>query len=653
MICFDISILLIGAFLLLTLVVGIYFSRQKTTFREHAVGNKQFATATLVATVLATAYSGGGLLRTVESVYNLGLWWIAVTLLTCLDAYLIGKLALRMGPFMKHLSIAETIGSIYGKYPRVMVALVSVCDAVIAVTMQITAMSKAITMCIDTVDPRIAAIISTLVLVFYSTFGGVRAVTFTDVLQFITFAVIIPLLAWFIFLKTGKSTVEIISLLQGHTKFQFNSLFYSSTGLMRMLLLMLSFLVGRMYPSIIQRVYMASGPLQARSVFTYVTICSAVIWSFIILIGIFAFVATPDLVGTEIWAYIVNSIPPIFKAFLAISLLAMAMSTADSNLNASAVMSIHDILEQLRGSKKLAQVNQLRLAKWATLVIGLSSMALAFYCSDLLILMYWALNCYVPIVIAPFILAIFGFRGSARTALIGMTVGVLTILAWNKWVEPSTGMDGSFLAMVANGLAMMAAHYLFKQPENSGWVKPDNEFKQMQQAGARQRPAQKEAIKNGWDNKKFTLIKLVPSHTTMVCMGFYLAITSLLAYFIAPSSNHGCWLILQLFGAACCLGYPFFYDIAKGIRSIPSWLIGLCWFMGLAIYLPLNLTSHWWYLVDPIFSLSLSLTHCALILWLFPLYLGVMVVATTLLVVLYPIAIGLSFALLSSLFRYL
>lgn len=104
MTCFNIPLIIVGAFLVLTLVVGIYFSRRKTTFREHAVGNKEFATATLVATVLATAYSGGGLLRTVECVYNLGLWWIVITFLTCFDAYLIGKLALRMGPFLKHLS---------------------------------------------------------------------------------------------------------------------------------------------------------------------------------------------------------------------------------------------------------------------------------------------------------------------------------------------------------------------------------------------------------------------------------------------------------------------------------------------------------------------------------------------------------------------
>ncbi|WP_342265741.1 sodium:solute symporter family transporter [Cardinium endosymbiont of Philonthus spinipes] len=640
MTCFNIPLIIVGAFLVLTLVVGIYFSRRKTTFREHAVGNKEFATATLVATVLATAYSGGGLLRTVECVYNLGLWWIVITFLTCFDAYLIGKLALRMGPFLKHLSMAETIGSIYGKYPRIMVALVSVVGSVIAITMQISAMSKAITMCIDTADDRMAAIISTLVLIFYSAFGGVRAVTFTDVLQFITFAIIIPLLAWFMFIKTGKSTVEIISFLHNHTtKFQFSSLFQCNKKLMSMLSLILSFLIARMYPSIIQRVYMASGPLQAQKVFTYVTICSAIIWSFILLVGVLAFVGAPNLVGKEIWIYIVNGVPPIFKSFLAISLLAMAMSTADSNLNSSAVMISHDILKHIGRGKKLAQVNQLKLAKWATLVIGLLAMVLTFYCNDLLILMYWALNCYVPIVIAPFILAVFGFRGSARTALIGMAVGVLTILSWNKWVEPSTSMDGSFIAMLANALAMMAAHYLLKQPKNTGWTRPqqDHMVHQMQQENARKQAERKETMKNAWTNKKDTLAKLQPKHATLTCVGFYIIISNLLAYFIASITEHSGWLIAQLLVGICFLGYSTF--ISEKTKPIQDWVIGLFWLIGLSFCFPINVLWHWWHGTNLFLTLGLSLAHLAVALLTLPLYLGVGFLMVTLFMMIYLSAI--------------
>ena len=83
----------------------------------------------------------------------------------------------------------------------------------------------------------------------------------------------------------------------------------------------------------------------------------------------------------------------------------------------------------------------------------------------------------VPIMTAPFLLAIFGFRGSARTAVMGMVAGTLSIWAWNRWVEPRTGIDGSFVSMMVNGLVMMAAHYLLPQPPDRGWIAPDIEIK--------------------------------------------------------------------------------------------------------------------------------------------------------------------------------
>ncbi|MDN5246803.1 MAG: sodium:solute symporter family protein [Candidatus Cardinium sp.] len=649
MLCFNISLFIVAAFLLLTLVVGIYFSRKKTTFREYAVGNKQFSTATLVATVLATAVGGGALIRNVECVHALGLWWIIVRIFDCFGLWVISKLALRMGPFMQHLSIAETIGSIYGKYPRVIAALVSICGSIIAITAQITVISQAINMCIGLDNHAGTTILATLLLIFYSTFGGIRAVTFTDVLQFVTFSVIIPLLTWFMFAKAGKPCAAIVPILQSQSKFQFSNLFHFNTELIALLFLVLSNLVSYINPQIIQRVYMSSGPTQAQKVFTYSTIFAIIIKILVILIGLFVFIEAPGLLKSEVWRYVMTHIPPLFKGFISISLIAMAMSTADSCLNACSIMVSHDIVTGLQSKQKMADTCQLKIARWTTLIVGLFAMVAAFYCKDLLKLMYWSLDCKIPILPAPLILAVFGFRGTSRTALMGMATGVLVILSWNKWVKPETGMDGSFIAMVANGLAMMVAHYLFKQPKEIGWVGPDPHFKQIQQAHARKQAERKEAIKNGWANRKITLTKLVPNHTIIVCAGIYVAITSLMAYFITPIGHHGCWLILQLFGAACCLGYPFLYDIFQKIRGIPSWFIGLCWLMGLAVYLPFNLFATWWNLTDPVFSASLSLAHCGVILWGLPLYLGIGVTATALLLSIYPIATGPYFPLLSSL----
>ena len=392
---------------------------------------------------------------------------------------------------------------------------------------------------------------------------------------------------------------------------------------------------------------MASDSIQARKVFSYGSIFSFLIQGSIILVGLFVFVGAPCLPKQEIWGYVIDNIPPVFKGFFSISLLAMCMSTADSYLNSCAVTVSHDILESFRGIKEALYIYQMRVARLTTIVIGLCAMVVAFYSRDLLKLMFLAIDFSIPVVTAPFILAIFGFRGTSRTALIGMATGTLTILVWSKWVEPldlDIGIDGAFPSMLANALAMLAAHYLLKQPESAGWVGPDDDFIQMKQERARRRAERKETIKNVWQNRKTALAKLKPNHTTIVCVGFYLAITSLLAYFIAPIANHGTALMLQLFSAACFVGYPFIYDICKKIRAIP---VGLGSLLGLVFYLPLNLIWHWWcQSVNPIFSLSLSLTHFAVILWVLPLYLGIVTIAVTLLLAIYPISIGCSWSVL-------
>ena len=650
MIYFNMPIVIVGTFLLLTLVVGIYFSREKTTFREYAVGNKNFHTTTLIATVLATTYSGGVIIRNVECYYEYGLYWIMLAMLSYFGYWIFSRFVLRMGPFMHHFSAAETIGSIYGIYPKIVTAFVNICESIVSITTQIIVISQALKMCLSSINPSFITIFSALILIFYSMFGGVRAVTYTDIFQFITFSIIIPFLCYFMFLKVNKPISAIVPMIQIDSRFQFSNLFLSNNQLINFFLLFLAAIVPYMGPGLMQRVYMSSGPIQAKKVFTYSVVFNFIIKSLIILVALFVFAGSPHLPKESIWPYIMAHIPPIFKGFFAVCLLAMAMSTADSFLNACSVIISNDIVKGIiHKGKEISDTCLLTVARWTTLVVGLFSMVIAFYCQNLLKLLYWSLDCQA-IAGAPFILAIFGFRGTSRTALVGMSTGLLAILAWNKWINPSTGMNGSFISMLANGLAMMAAHYLLKQPKDAGWVKPNDTFQQIEQEKTRKSIERKEAIRNAWENKKVALAKLVPSHATMVCMGVYFFIVSLLAHFIVPFTNHCYSLIFHLSGSACCLGYPFLADISKKIRSIPRWFIGLVWLMVLGFYLPFQVFLKWWYPLNPSFSLALYLAHLSIILWLLPLYIGIGVVAVTSLVAIYSIYIGLSYPVLCSLF---
>lgn len=188
----SVVLLVVIFFLQITLRIGLYFGRKVTTFSDYAVGRKNFSTATLVATILATAFGGGGFIRTVQYVHKQGLYWIMFSVLIAVTLWITSLIAGRMKPFMHHLSIAETIGSIYGCMPRVVTAVCNVMGSIAILAMQIHVMAHAISVYTDLFHPRIMTTLATLIFITYTAWGGVRAVTYTDIFQLITFIIIIP-----------------------------------------------------------------------------------------------------------------------------------------------------------------------------------------------------------------------------------------------------------------------------------------------------------------------------------------------------------------------------------------------------------------------------------------------------------------------------
>lgn len=471
-------------FLGLTLVAGLYCTQKATTFREYAVGNKRFHTTTLVVTVLATVFEGGLLMREAPNVYAIGLRYILYLFAKVIHVWIISLLGLRMGPFMEHFSAAETIGSVYGKYPRAITAVLGICFSIGVVAIQINVMSWAMGMCIDSIDPRILTMLATLILIAYAVLGGVRAITITDVLQFATFMIITALLIKFLFIKTSKSFLEVLLLIEKQEKLQLSSLFQVEGKLFKLVKVYV-FAAFFLAPTIIQRVYMAASPIQAYKVFLRVTLFTAIISGCVALIGLLVFVGDPTLLKTAVWPYILVDMPPVYKGYIIISLLGLTMSTADSSLHTAAIMVSNDIVESIRGVQVGSCIDQIRLAKCTTLVTGLLAMIVTIYYPNLSNLtefvVKYAIGFFTITVAPPFILAIFGFRGSTRTALIGMAIGTLVCLIWNKWGTLTTEIDSGIIAIAANGLAMMAAHYLLPQPIGKGWIGKDSQEKRIRQ----------------------------------------------------------------------------------------------------------------------------------------------------------------------------
>lgn len=121
-----------------------------------------------------------------------------------------------MGTFLNNVSVPESLGKLYGRYVQVIAGIGTVLGSVgdIAIQFRVVYRIRAVYWITDSAcnvagivfDEEWLTIIVASVVILYATSGGVRAVTFTDVVQFLTFGTLFPvpaLVVWRFFMYRG------------------------------------------------------------------------------------------------------------------------------------------------------------------------------------------------------------------------------------------------------------------------------------------------------------------------------------------------------------------------------------------------------------------------------------------------------------------
>src|SRR5690606_34404131 len=111
-------------------------------------------------------------------------------------------------------------------------------------------------------------IIAAIIITIYAAFGGVKAVTFTDVVQFITFGTLLPILALTIWhhIPTSKQITEVVI---HNPNFNFNYIIGWNSQLMNILILMYYFMSPTIPPILFQRLLMSRDISQMKRAVTY------------------------------------------------------------------------------------------------------------------------------------------------------------------------------------------------------------------------------------------------------------------------------------------------------------------------------------------------------------------------------------------------
>lgn len=466
---FNIDMAIFIGFLIITLIFGLYHSRGIRNIKEYAVGNRNFSTATLVATLIATWVSGESFFSYLSDSYSNGLYAIwayiagEVTAFFIYGYFLVPRLAEHLGT----ISIANAMGNLFGKNVRIITAISGVIGVGGLIAIQLKIAGLLFEYCFGT-SGIYGILLGGSIVTLYSVFGGIKSVTFTDVLQFFTFGIIVPIVAYFI--SSSLDNMQVIATtLTTNPLFDYRQVFdFTESKSLAYLFIFFFITVPAFSPAIFQRIVMAKNIIQIRKVFIISGFTCLFLGIMMSWIGILVVSTVPDIKANDVVKHVLlNSYSMIgLKGLILTGIMAMVMSTADSYVNSAAILVVHDFFKPLG----IKINNELLLARWTSLLIGIFAMLLAmFKTGNLMQLIITTCMFYMPIVTTPFIMSIFGFRSTGKSVLIGMATGFITVIIWEMFLKGKiTDIDAILPGMGANLIALVLSHYLLKQ--SGGWV---------------------------------------------------------------------------------------------------------------------------------------------------------------------------------------
>jgi Na+/proline symporter len=461
----NLDTLIFSTFLIINILVGLFHSRGVVNIQQYAIGERNFSTSTLVATIVATWLGVEFLNYDLSETYSHGLYFMLPSFGDAISIFLVGAFfAKRMGEFLGKLSIAEAMGDLFGRRVQFITAVMGVFLSIGYLAIQFKMSAKVLEMLFGS-SAIYSTLISAIIVVVYSTLGGIRSVAFTDVIQLLTFGLIIPIIVITVW---HKSDASVVHTFQTNSNFDFKEIFdLTNPRFYEMLILAGFFFTPSFQPAMFQRISMASSTQQAAQSFRISSFVCLIIKLLVMFLGVVILSENPNLDPEKLMNYVTNHYTYIgFKGLFATAIMAVVMSTADSLINTIGVIFANDLLKP-SGLKFMG--SELKTSKIFAFTSAMIAILFALKFHSILELILMFAGSYMAIVSIPFILAILGFRSSETSVLIAMTGAATTFIIWqNKLFGITSNIDSCGPAIIASIIFLFAGHYLLRQP--GGWT---------------------------------------------------------------------------------------------------------------------------------------------------------------------------------------
>jgi len=452
----DISIIV--AFLIATLYIGFTSGKKIKTFSDYAIGNRKFSDFAIFCTLAATAIGGSTLIGGVGNACKIGVTQLLALLGMLINFLVIGTfLTKRLSDYYGSYSLGDIFYKSHGITGKVLAGTIGFIYEIFNISVQFMAMGMAIST-LTRLSYSTSLLISACIILIYTGRGGIRAVTFTDVLQFIAFFLIIPILFIVTLGKIGGFNALLEQLPKSHISI-------SGENLHRYSFLILPLMLSTFTPIHIQRLLMTKNHKQGTKIYYnlfWVYLFMAVM---IVGLGLVAKVLLPTLQKTDHTLFVLISeyLPVGVLGLAIVGVLAVLMSSADSILNNGSVILVNDIIipyNRYIKKKELSEKEKLKWVRIASIFIGVSAIAFANQRVGLFETRILTRTLWMSIILAPLYFLIFNVKISTKGLFVSAIVGLTTSILWNINLKPITNVDGLLPGFFANVMTVLFFYFL-------------------------------------------------------------------------------------------------------------------------------------------------------------------------------------------------
>ena len=475
-----IDILIFIVYMLFVLGIGIYFLRKNKNADDYYVGGRSMSSPVIGLSVVATDVGGGFSIGLGGLGFLMGLsgsWMLFTGLLGAwLSAVFLIPKAGKLSKRLKLYTFPQLFEYFYSPRVALLAGIISAVGYIGFTSSQLLAGAKLASATFEGLDMTTALIFMGVIAVAYTAMGGLKAVIYTDVVQWIILLAGLILIG----IPLGYHAIGGMEAIRATLPDEFlklNNIGWPTILNWAVTIIPIWFVGMTLY----QRIYATRTPREAQKAWYIAGAFEWPVMAFMgVILGLFARVAFEngmfsymgfapgEMMDAEMGLpLLLRTILPVgLMGLMMVAYFSAVMSTADSCIMAASGNIESDILKKIRPLPK-SKRGRLIQSQLITLGIGLLGLLIALRMENVLELMLHSYAFMVSGLFIPVLGAFFTKRGSATAAFWAMITGGATTLTLTLLsVKLPYGLDPNIFGITAAALCFLLLSKLFPGRRN-------------------------------------------------------------------------------------------------------------------------------------------------------------------------------------------